>query len=277
MLSRYFSPFQYIRTPGEVTGLPYSTVQFNCTRSIAFVMYPGIKPFMCTVNTEGQIYDHHTGEQMVGYVDSTGYIKIYLTDVNGYSNKFHLHRIVAYAFCNPPSDLSNHNVNHINGDRTDNRACNLEWITVAANNQHSRYVLNGNPDPYVKVGKPMVTEEFVRCVCEKFVEGKSNVQIMNELGMENNNASHTLLRDLRGGYTWKGITSQYTFDRSSKKHAYTKEQQKEIERYIKEGLNDFEIFEIMQGRPYDSSKDRRQSKYRSIQSRRAYMAQTGRI
>ena len=274
----YYSPLEVKRIRKDLSNLPYSKVPYDYTRGIRYITYPGVVPNLYTITTEGLVFNLKTQKYSAQFDTGSGYLAVTLRRTDGYPKNFHIHRLVAYEFCDPPVDLSNYNVNHIDGNRYNNCCGNLEWVTVAANNQHSRYVLNSPaPEVFIRVGKPIVNEAFVRCVCEKFVEEKSNTQIMNELGMENNNASHTLLRDLRGGYTWKGITSQYTFDRSSKKHAYTKEQQKEIEKYIKEGLNDFEIFEIMQGRPYDSSKDRRQPEYRSIQSRRAYMAQTGRI
>jgi hypothetical protein len=49
--------------------------------------------------------------------------------------KVKIHRIVAEAFI--PNPLKLPEVNHINGDKSDNRACNLEWVTRRENIAHA--------------------------------------------------------------------------------------------------------------------------------------------
>ena len=253
----------------------YSTGGYECTRGIAIISYPRVKPNMYTINTNGEIYNIHTQAKISSYdAIDTGYVKSTLISVDGTPIPFLVHRLVAFHFCNPPMNFEQLTVNHIDGNRKNNWAGNLEWVTYAANNQHERYVLN-NRRCHVANGRPIVNEDFVRYLCEQFVAGKSNTEIMRELGMTIDNANHTLLRDIRGGYTWTNITCQYNFDRSSKKHAYTKEQKAQIDGMILKGMTDYEVFKVMQGRAYNPSTDRLDSSYRSIQTRRVALRKKG--
>jgi len=54
---------------------------------------------------------------------------------NGRRKKFRVHRLVAESFVENPHGLSW--VNHINGDKSDNRSENLEWVTPHRNTMHS--------------------------------------------------------------------------------------------------------------------------------------------
>ena len=66
--------------------------------------------------------------------DKDGYM---VTTLGG--KQYKVHRLVAFAFC--PKKRGCFEVNHKNGIKADNRACNLDWTNHAGNQQHRRKVL----------------------------------------------------------------------------------------------------------------------------------------
>ena len=66
-------------------------------------------------------------------VVGSGYLMISLC-TGGKQKMFSVHRLVCQAFHDNPDNKSD--VNHINEDKTDNRACNLEWSTRKENLNH---------------------------------------------------------------------------------------------------------------------------------------------
>ena len=66
---------------------------------------------------------------------SNGYLIIVLRSKGGKYNQNTIHRLVAKAFINNPCNKST--VNHIDGDKMNNKVDNLEWATYSENIKHS--------------------------------------------------------------------------------------------------------------------------------------------
>lgn len=66
-------------------------------------------------------------------VNGGGYLKVGLR-AGGKTRMFLVHRLVCQAFHENPDNKPQ--VNHLNEDKTDNRACNLEWCTRRENMNH---------------------------------------------------------------------------------------------------------------------------------------------
>ena len=106
---------------------------------------------------------------------------------------FQVHRLVAYAFVdmNPPDGYQ---VNHINGIKTDNRPCNLEWVSVKQNVQHS-YDLglacnSGDRHPIALLSN----EEVRRLRYLHNVFGYTSKQIQEAYGLKKNTVNKMLRR-----------------------------------------------------------------------------------
>lgn len=88
-----------------------------------------------------------------------GYMRIEISK-QGRQKKFAVHRLVANAFISNPENKPQ--VNHIDSDRANNKAENLEWVTASENAVHACKYGFANPDPKLMTEckrKPVVRED----------------------------------------------------------------------------------------------------------------------
>ena len=243
----------------------YSKVgsDFDLQRTVP-ITYPGVECGRYFIDTSGYIFDSYTKTVKEATIEQNRYATIYLRSVTGLSVKYGLHRLVAYAFCNPPTNYNDYTVNHIDLDTTNNHYSNLEWISSGDNIRHSHNVYQ----PRV-IDRPPVSAPLVHKICKLMEEGLTDVEVINALGMNTSNANFKLAYDIRKGNTWAYISKNYNIRSNSKFHVYEPEDIKKIEDCIINGDTDKVIFKKMVGRDYVSAKDRTTPEYRGIGTVRA--------
>lgn len=106
----------------------------------------------------------------------SGYLKVSV----GYPQKDHyIHRLVATAYIANPKNKKE--VNHKNGDKTDNRVSNLEWATHSENQLHKTRVLgisSGEKDVKAKM-----TNKEVALIKKRISLGERPTHLAKEYGV----------------------------------------------------------------------------------------------
>jgi hypothetical protein len=123
----------------------------------------------------------------------TGYMYVDLCN-DGKVKKFTVHRLVALNLIINPEDKPQ--VNHINGDKTDNRVVNLEWCTRSENQKHSINI-GLRSAKGVKNSQCKLNEQDVLYIRNS----KENGSIL----AKKFNISHPTICDIRKGRIWTHI------------------------------------------------------------------------
>ena len=112
-------------------------------------------------SADGHIRNKETGHILKEFVGKDGYLR---TQFDGKTRT--VHRVIASAFL--PAEEGKVFVNHIDGDKTNNSASNLEWCTREENIQHA-YKCGLIPRPLgEKNGRCKLTYEEVSFVIENY-------------------------------------------------------------------------------------------------------------
>lgn len=90
------------------------------------------------VTESGDVFIKATGKEITPKNNGNGYLRIYIPKIK---KRFLLHRLVATAYVPNPDNKPQ--VNHIDGNKHNNSANNLEWCTSQENVSHFYEKMNG--------------------------------------------------------------------------------------------------------------------------------------
>ena len=124
-------------------------------------------------------------------------LKLRLNPHNGYLNTSlykdgkmlmcTIHRLVAETFI--PNPENKRTVNHKNGDKTDNRVDNLEWVTHSENNKHAYDNGLKVPTKGEQHGRAKLTEAKVREIRDRYDNGCPQYKLAEEYGVSQRHIS----------------------------------------------------------------------------------------
>lgn len=143
------------------------------------------------ITKEGQIINVRTNRELKPQPNNKGYLRVTLC-----GKKYFVHRLVAEKYI--PNPEHKEQVNHKDGDKTNNSVANLEWVTNQENRNHAvknNLHLCGDKCPWAKLNSQQV------------IEIRENTQYSNEKLAKIYNVSVTTITDVLNFRTWKTINS----------------------------------------------------------------------
>ena len=169
--------------------------------------YKDVKPIY-TIDECGNIYSEYKKDFLKIQKGKDGYLKISL---RGESKQIYVRiaTLVAYNFIGePPKDIKDFTVDHIDGNILNNHYTNLRWLSRSENSsiRKSRHKSEGELNHEAKLNNKQVRE-----ICELLLENKLTFKQIGDLY----NVHKSTISNIKRKKNWKNIVESYNFPKSN--------------------------------------------------------------
>lgn len=205
-------------------------------RSIEYV-YDGI-PTGYIINENGDVYSTKSNSDIHPWKNNSGY-KYFSITIDGVNRNIAIHRAVAEMFI--PNPENKPQVNHIDGNKDNNHASNLEWVTQSENNHHAfkiglRQAKNGDQVHFSKYKSSQIIK-----ACAAMEENKKSLFEIQEI----TGVPIKTLNEIRAGGIWQSIAKDFNFPknpiRAPRGNNISYQQQKDLIKLAKTDMSANEI------------------------------------
>ena len=169
----------------------------NCKHELKYNYY---------VTEDGHVWSEYSNKFIRELPDRDGYLKVRLSSLDlpkGKQHAYSVHRLVLENF-NPVEGMENLQVNHIDGDKTNNAVSNLEWVSCEENIHHAiKHNLRASVN-----GAAKLTIEQVKEIIELLLSKKYTYAQIGEMY----NVGEETIGRIKRKKSWKELTKNIDFN-----------------------------------------------------------------
>lgn len=157
------------------------------------------------INEKGEIWNTNTGNKISTKIEKDGYLRVSLMKYPKGTTYRQVHRLLMMAFC-PVPNMDKLQVNHIDGNKLNNKLENLEWVTCKQNIQHAwkNKLATAENLQGEKTNLSKYTEEDAKKVIQLLLTNEyTDRQIHNMTGLP----IRGFIEKIRRKETWKYLTN----------------------------------------------------------------------
>lgn len=165
----------------------------------------GVKKDLYYIEEDGRIWSNYKKGYMRPKTDKNGYLNIALSGGSRDKRKYYrIATLVGLTFLgNPPLEMKDPTINHIDENILNNHYSNLEWIERSTNSSIRKSKGQGESNHEAKL-----TAADVQKICELLINSNLTIREISDIYKVDKSTIHKIKKK----ETWKTITSLYNFD-----------------------------------------------------------------